>query len=239
MEIIIGCAGFQKARKVYYEKFNFVEIQKIFYEPPSLDLMGKWREESPESFIFSIKAWQVITHPPSSPTYKKMKRLPPETCGFFRPSEQVYEAYEVTLKIAKILKSDFILFQCPKSFTPTQENKANMEKFFKKIKRSGINFGWEPRGESWKDEIILEICRKLNLIHVVDPFQRESLYGKFSYYRLHGIKSPFYRYQEKDFKFLVKKFINERNFVVFNNVASFDDALTFKEYLKKEGIYES
>jgi uncharacterized protein YecE (DUF72 family) len=63
-QIKVGCCGFPTARKNYFQEFNLVEIQETFYRPPSIDGAAKWREEAPQDFEFSLKAWQVITHLP-------------------------------------------------------------------------------------------------------------------------------------------------------------------------------
>ncbi|MEM0022835.1 MAG: DUF72 domain-containing protein, partial [Archaeoglobaceae archaeon] len=100
----IGCCGFPIAMEKYFEKFEVVEVQKTFYKPPSIDTAKKWRELAPQSFEFTVKAWQIITHPPSSPTYRKAK-LSVEDAGFFKPIKTVFDAWEITRQIAKALKS--------------------------------------------------------------------------------------------------------------------------------------
>ncbi len=59
--------------KKYFEDFSLVEIQKTFYSFPKTSTVKKWREKAKEDFEFTIKASQLITHDPSSPTYKKAK----------------------------------------------------------------------------------------------------------------------------------------------------------------------
>jgi len=70
-----GCCGFPVGMKKYFENFDVVEVQKTFYKPPSQKTAEKWRKNAPENFEFTIKAWQVITHPPSSPTYRKAELM--------------------------------------------------------------------------------------------------------------------------------------------------------------------
>lgn len=71
MVLKIGCCGFPMAKRAYYELFEVVEIQKTFYNPPRLETARKWQEEVPADFEFTAKSWQLITHPPSSPTHRK------------------------------------------------------------------------------------------------------------------------------------------------------------------------
>jgi uncharacterized protein YecE (DUF72 family) len=71
--IKVGCCGFPCSRKRYYENFDVIEIQKTFYNPPRIETAEKWRSDAPKNFEFTLKAWQLITHPKESPTYRKAK----------------------------------------------------------------------------------------------------------------------------------------------------------------------
>ncbi|RME66125.1 MAG: DUF72 domain-containing protein, partial [Nitrospirae bacterium] len=125
----IGTCGFPVARNRYYRDFSVVEVQKTFYEPPSQETLKKWRDEAPEGFEFTLKAWQIITHPFTSPTYRRTKSIYGNTdnYGFFRDTQEVYQAWERTRLVAEVLKAEIILFQTPSSFKPTDENIKNME----------------------------------------------------------------------------------------------------------------
>ena len=224
--IKVGCCGFPVAMKKYFESFEVVEVQKTFYKPPSVETAKKWRDSAPESFEFTVKAWQVITHPPSSPTYRKAK-LEVDDGGFFKPIKEVFEAWEVTREIAKALKARFILFQTPKSFTDSDENIKNMREFFGSVEREFI-FGFEPRG--WRAERIREVCAELNLIHVVDPFVSQQLYGDIAYFRLHGFNYK-HKYSDEELRKLLSFCTKEICYVMFNNVHMFDDAMRFKTLL--------
>lgn len=70
----IGCCGFRSSRESYYPLLPAVEVQHTFYQPPQLATLAKWRKEAPADFEFTIKAWQLITHQSSSPTYRRLKR---------------------------------------------------------------------------------------------------------------------------------------------------------------------
>jgi len=188
-EIKVGCCGFSKGKRKYIEKFRLVEIQKTFYKPPLTGTAQKWREQSPEDFEFSLKAWQEITHLPSSPTYRKAAlQIPPSkegNYGFFKPSEETFKAWEKTQDIARILKAKVIVFQCPAKFNPNTENIENMRYFFTNIDRGDFIFVWEPRGE-WRKDDIVALCQDLDLVHCVDPLENEAAYGEIKYFRLHG-----------------------------------------------------
>ncbi len=225
-----GCCGFSKARAEYYQQFSLVEVQRTFYKPPRLETCQRWRAEAPPDFEFTIKAWQLITHEPTSPTYRraKLKVDSPERYGSFRPSDEVLGAWGETLEVAKVLESKVVLFQCPASFTATSEHLANMRMFFRTMDRADLTLAWEPRGD-WSDEQIGELCRELDLIHCVDPFQRQPVHGELAYFRLHGRTGYRYRYSDEDLVMILEwcgKY--QEAYCLFNNVSMFDDALRLK-----------
>jgi uncharacterized protein YecE (DUF72 family) len=210
--------------KKYFETFNVVEVQKTFYRPPSISTARKWRDAAPSDFEFSVKAWQIITHPPSSPTYRKAK-IEVEEGGFFKPVKEVFEAWEVTREIAKTLKASFVIFQTPKSFRESKDSIDNMKEFFGSIDRE-FYFGWEARG--WSEEGIKSVCEELDLVHVVDPFVMKPLHGDILYFRLHGFDYK-HKYTDEELKRLAE-FCSDLNcYVMFNNVHMFNDALRFRK----------
>jgi len=231
-EIKIGCCGFPVGKERYYKELDVVELQSTFYQPPKLAVIEQWRKEAPENFEFTLKAWQVITHPATSPTYRRSKikiqdsKL--ENYGFFKPTDEVFSAWEETERVAQILNAKIIVFQSPASFKPTQENKKNLEGFFKRIKRKDYLFAWEPRG-NWKSEEIERLCKDLNFIHCVDPFKNEPLYGQMRYLRLHGIGGYSYKYTKGDLDVLKTRYLgNIPTYFMFNNVFMFENAVQFK-----------
>ena len=184
-----------------------------------------------------MKAWQLITHTPSSPTYRRLKspvsREEQDLYGGFRPTEQVWLAWERTREIAAILDARAIVFQCPKSFLPIQENRRNLARFFRDVQRDGRMFVWEPRGDEWRPDIVRGICADNELIHCVDPFQADPAYGTSLYWRLHGKTGYRYRYTDEDLAELQTKWkahghVPGPNYIMFNNMYSQQDALRYQ-----------
>jgi len=232
--IKIGCCGFPVARSRYYKIFNVVEVQSTFYDFVNCDNLKKWRDEVPDDFEFVLKAFQFITHPANSPTYKRarhLENLKLENLGNFKPTKDVLKCYEILKDYATILKTKIIIFQSPPSFKAEKENIKNMEKFFNKIDRKDFILGWEPRGR-WQPEEIEKTCKELDLIDVVDPFLRIPTYGKIFYYRLHGGKGYKHQFTDEELKGLAEKIKNKTGYVMFNNISSFDDAQRFLEVLQ-------
>jgi uncharacterized protein YecE (DUF72 family) len=121
--IHVGCCGLQMARKAYFQFFRLTEVQQTFYQPPQPSTLAKWRAEAPPDFEFTLKAWQAITHPVGSPTWRGFtKGLTDEersAAGFFRPNETVLTAWEATPEIAAALAARGFVLQCPPSFAAT------------------------------------------------------------------------------------------------------------------------
>ncbi|MDI6855709.1 MAG: DUF72 domain-containing protein [Candidatus Thermoplasmatota archaeon] len=226
----IGCCGFPKGMKEYFKNFDVVEVQRTFYEPPSIEILKKWRAQAPREFEFTVKAWQVITHPATSPTYRKSKYKPKE-CGFFKPCKEIFEAWEKMTEVCSALNVNIVVFQCPASFKPAQKNIKNIYEFFNSIKSKSLTFIWEPRGEEWRGNVIKKICTELNLIHCVDPFKSSQQSGKFSYFRLHGIGGYRYRYSKEELEKLLS-FCTPSSYVMFNNTYMFENAIEFKELVR-------
>ena len=239
--IKVGCCGWAKSQREYFENFSLIELQQTFYKLPDLKTAMKWREKAPEDFEFTLKAYQLITHPATSPTYKKaglrIEEGKRDRYGFFRPTEEVFQAFKETVEIARALNCKVMVFQCPASFKPSEENKENLRTFFREINRDDFLFVWEPRGD-WKEEEIESLCRELHLSHCVDPFKGKSVWGEILYLRLHGIGGYSYKYNDEELYSLAEMIEAENRpvYVMFNNTNMFEDARRFIEILKGKGL---
>ncbi len=241
-KIIVGCCGFPVSQKKYYEEFNCVEINSTFYQIPQLKIATKWKKESQEknpNFEFIIKAWQIITHNYTSFTYYRLKEKIGDikNCGFFKNTKEVFTAWERTKEFAVELGAKKILFQCPGSFLPNEENLKNIYQFFNKIKldrgKHKFDFIIELRNEVWDKKIILKVCRDLDLIHCVDPLYSDSFYGRYRYYRLHGLHignklNYNYKFSKEELKKVLEKCDRKQNYILFNNLTMYKDSLSFK-----------
>jgi uncharacterized protein YecE (DUF72 family) len=231
----IGCCGFVVAQRQYFQLFKLIEIQNTFYQLPKLETAEKWRAAAPAGFEFTMKAWQLITHEPTSPTYRRLgRKLSPSEYplyGRFQPTDEVLEAWSQTASFARTLGATVIVFQCPASFRPTDENIANMQAFFSRIDRDGFRLAWEPRG-AWPADVIRRLCQELDLIHCVDPFKNEPLHGEFQYFRLHGITGYAYRYTDQDLERLKSWVKAKPTYTLFNNNWMKDDALRFMKLIE-------
>jgi len=226
--IRIGCCGFPVNKRRYAQFFFVVEVQQTFYQPPQTETLARWRTEVPEDFEFTLKAWQLITHEATSPTYRRLREKISSRAaaryGAFQPTDEVFAAWQRTAEAAHALRARIILFQCPARFTPTAEHIANLRTFFRRIARQRFRFAWEPRG-AWEAKTVARLCQELDLIHAVDPFKASPAWGTLNYFRLHGRTGYRYRYTADDLRALLALCRGRKtSYLLFNNLAMFDDA---------------
>jgi uncharacterized protein YecE (DUF72 family) len=196
----------QKEWLDYYSKrFNSVEINNTFYQLPQKHTFKNWADQTPEDFIFSVKASRYITH------LKKLKE-----CG-----DAVDKLIEHSSRLKE--KIGIFLFQLP----------ANQGKDIDKLK-SFINqlpdkykYAFEFRHHSWFDDSVLNILDKNNCGVVINsspdfPFQ-DITTGKICYIRMHGSKklysSKYSKEELEKFANIIIKYHNKgfHSFIYFNN----------------------
>ncbi len=236
MRLRVGCCGFAASHSKYYSTFQVVEIQQTFYQPPKLATAERWRNEPPPDFAYTMKAWQLITHEPSSPTYRRLMepidKAATDRYGAFRNTREVHDAWRRTKEFAGVLGAKIIVFQSPATYRPTEANAANLRRFFESVDRGPFLLAWEPRG-AWPDSWVGKLCEDLELVHCVDPLKNRALHGKVVYYRLHGRTGYRYTHTEEDFAEISAGLREDvSNYVLFNNVGMFSDARRFGEYIQ-------
>jgi uncharacterized protein YecE (DUF72 family) len=245
----VGLCGFTMAMEDYASHFSVVEVQQTFYQPPRDATMQRWLASTPRGFEFTLKAWQLVTHAASSPTYRRITRsLSPEErahCGFFRESAIVDEGFARSLACARVLGATAMLFQCAASFTPDASNVERMRAFFRRtasMRPPGFRFLWEPRGPKWVAERALawELCDELDLVHVVDPFVTPPRPRHAVYWRLHGIGGARHSYSDDELTRLSRMLADVAEarldpapapYVMFNNLPRVGDAKRFVRVL--------
>lgn len=249
MTVKVGCCGFavRGGRKAYYRVFSLVEVQSTFYQLPRVETVRRWRTEAPEAFEFTLKAWQAITHPSSSPTWRRIKPRPPadrvSSYGYLKPTPENVEAWGMVSEIAKALRAEIVVVQCPPSFKATEENIVNVKRFFRVVDVEGLTVAWEPRHSSWSTQVVRDVCEEAGLVHVVDPFKSETATRDRSpvYFRLHGLgRRPYiYKYTGEDLEKLYREYVAPLDeagldvYILWNNVHMAEDALRFKNlYLR-------
>jgi len=223
--IKVGCCGYPTSMKRYHAQFGLVEINTTFYQFPRPSTVEGWRKKAPPNFEFTVKANQQITH-------KSRMKLEQASKAAFKQMKQICDT----------LKSKILLFQTPASFRPEKLEMA--KSFFAELERDDLIFVWETRGTTWETREIrkrlAEVLKEVDVSHVVDPFKSKPVHTtSVAYFRLHGLGERLYYYQYSDdelkrLKNLVFSFLNRELevYVLFNNLAMFQDAIRFKTYLE-------
>ncbi len=246
----VGCCGWCVGRPAYFSTYNAVELQDTFYDRPDPSKLSRLRSEAPDGFAFAMKAWQAVTHPPGSPTWRRAKeKLPSDLAdryGNLRTTKENLEAWDVVAGAARALGARVVVLQTPPSFGYSPENVRQAREFLRAVVTKDFVIGWEPRG-SWRDrpEAVIEVLGDLdNVVHVVDPFRSEPVrLGRVAYFRLHGIGrgevNYRYRYTVTDLTSLCEKVLpllsSYEVFVMFNNVFMKDDARSFTDVCGVKG----
>lgn len=210
----------------FADRFDLVEINRTFYELPMTKTTERWREEIDEGrsvdepFHAATKAWQGMTHPISSPTWRNhdddLSEDQRDEVGYLRPNETVREAWRRTRERALALDAEVVVLQLPPSFDATEDHEATMRELLGDLdresdrsessdgtsgdegpaSRKGLALAWEPRGD-WPEEPerVRTICQDLDLVHVTDLVRREPVTrGEVAYTRLHGLNEDLYDY---------------------------------------------
>jgi uncharacterized protein YecE (DUF72 family) len=237
-DVRVGLCGFTMAFDDYVREYRLVEVQQTFYEPPRDATMRRWRAEAPDDFEFTIKAWQLVTHDASSPTYRRLRSplsaTDREDAGAFRTTPVVLRAWTRTLECAAILRATAVLLQCPASFRPTPQNADRLRTFFGTVERPpGIRILWEPRGP-WPSDVVAGLCHELDLVHVVDPFVSTTVTPERMYVRLHGTTGARHVYTDAELGHvgdILPASPAEPPYVLFNNLPRVEDARRFRAIL--------
>lgn len=230
----------------YADAFEVGEINRTFYSLPQVSTTERWRREAGEDFEFTLKAWQALTHPTSSPTWNghrdDLTEDREDGFGYLRPTDVVRDAWAETKKRAKALEANVVLLQTPPSFDASEDHEDDMRDLLSTIDRDGLVLAWEPRGE-WLDrpERVASLCSDLDLVHVVDLLRREPRTDHdIAYLRLHGRNEDSddydYEYAAAELDRLAERLQglaadHDRVYCLFNNSAMYRNATALGERL--------
>lgn len=236
--------------QAYSDAFAVGELNRTFYQLPQVETAARWRREAVEDFTFTLKAWQAITHPWSSPTWNGHRDAVPDDrtdeLGGLRSTPFVLDAWERTRRVAAALEAEAVVVQTPPSFGCTDDHEADLRSFFDSVDRQGYAVGWEPRGDwSAHPDRVAAICDDLDLVHVVDVLRTDPVAAHdVAYTRLHGLNEDLYdydyAYSADELEALVGRLeelaaSHERVFCLFNNYEKQSDAVTTIEKLRERG----
>lgn len=233
-DVRLGLCGWTIDAETYYREFRLLEVQQTFYQPPEDATLVRWRRRAPPGFEFTLKAWQLVTHDPSSPTYRRLRHAPPDVdlseAGSFRWTPVVQAAWARTLECTRLLRATAILLQCPRSFRPSTDNVARLRCFAGEAERpAGVRLLWEPRGP-WDPALVADLCAELDLVHVVDPLVTAPADPDTVYFRLHGVTGARHVHTDAELERVAAMLPRAGGpaYVLFNNLPRVGDARRFR-----------
>jgi len=136
----------------YAERLDACEINNTFYRMPTPAVVKKWADQTPDTFRFSLKAPQRITH-------KKRLAAAGEDTAFF-----VAAAKELGEKLGPVL------VQLP----PYLKKGADRLREFLALFPEGFPAAFEFRHDSWFDEEIFGILREREAALVIAEDEKKA-----------------------------------------------------------------
>src|SRR5262245_457181 len=154
--------------------FPCMEVNSSFYRPPSARMSESWAKRTPESFVFTVKAWERFSHDKEQ---------------FTEADARLFQ--EGIAPLLEAGKLGAVLLQFPWFF-------RNGEKERDRIRRAADALrGWAPlvielRHVSWLDAVDFLRGQELNFCNIDQPPSSASITGTrlvtgpVGYVRLHG-----------------------------------------------------
>jgi uncharacterized protein YecE (DUF72 family) len=252
----VGCCGLPVARERYDAELSVAELNSPFYRLPSVATARRWRDELCAGRIRCMKVWQAVTHPASSPTYRRLgEDLPGDLgrYGLLQPTEEVRGAWQRTLEVAQALRPRFLVLQLPPAFAPTRQAKERLAQALACMSRDvapvGAEIVWEVRG-SWTLADVEEVAQWAPGAPVADPLAYPQAMPRTPrgavYARLHGrreggriVYGHAYQAEELDrLEAWVDKALGEgaaQVYLLFNNRTMWEDALRMEARVRTRG----
>jgi uncharacterized protein YecE (DUF72 family) len=165
----------------YSANFDTAEINYSFYKLPSVQSYENWRDETPDDFLFSVKASRYLTH---------MKKL-------IDPEEPWSRIQDTAGQLNEKLGP--ILFQFPERW---KKNVARLQQFLEVASPSPSKAGshrykltFEFRDDSWFCSEVYKLLEKHNAaLCIADSLKysrKDIVTADFVYFRYHG-REPIY-----------------------------------------------
>lgn len=131
--------------RYYGERLSTVEINATFYRMPQPSILENWKEQVPDTFRFSLKVSQRITH------FKRLKETEQETKYFLETAAVLGEQLGV------------VLVQLPPNM---KKDLSRLETFLTQLPPTPRT-AFEFRHPTWFDDDVLELLRSQNRALVV------------------------------------------------------------------------
>ncbi len=243
MSVFIGTSGFSykhfykvfypedlpryKMLQYYATQFNTVELNVTFYRIPKETTFRGWNKNTPDNFVFSIKANRRLTH------IKRLKCTDEDIEPFFKAISPLKE------------KIGVILWQLPPSLKKDTDRLNNILNLLTNY--TNYRHAFEFRHESWFDDEIYKLLNDYNCTLCFSDWPIDikiDFNFEFYYIRRHGAfdDAPFARLYteeeiEKDAILVAEKLRKGKDIYVYynNDTEGFAtiNALQLKERVKQ------
>jgi uncharacterized protein YecE (DUF72 family) len=190
----------------YAEVFDTVEVNSTFYRLARPDAVRRWVEQTPDDFVFAVKASRYLTH---------VRRLRELRAGV----ERFYNAIE---PLARSPKMGPVLWQLPANFRRDDELLAQALEALREGRHC-----FEFRHESWFTREVYALLRSHGVALVIGdhpewPFQTHEMTADWTYIRLHhgrrGRRGNYSRSELDEWVERIRRWKRRRAvFVYFNN----------------------
>ncbi len=162
----------QKKWLAYYaQHYSTVEINATFYRYFARTVFARWRDETPDTFRFTLKGPKEITH------VKRLQNVDTELARFIDSVQDLRS------------KLSLLLWQFPYSFKYDDETKETFALFLRSLPhdtKQAIEF----RHKSWFNEDVYALLNTHGAGFVINDSSRfpaaEVVTGNFVYVRFHG-----------------------------------------------------
>ena len=157
--------------RYYATRFTSVEINNTFYRAPTDEVVGKWAEQTPETFAFTLKAPQRITH------IKRLREVEEPLTSFLRTARTLDDRLGV------------VLFQCPPNL---KRDDALLADFLALLPGAPFRFALEFRNPTWEDPAVFDAMAANRVAWcVADTDEKPAVMRRtaddFAYLRLRGL----------------------------------------------------
>ncbi len=153
----------------YAERFDAVEVNSTFYAIPDRRTLERWLTQTPDDFLFTVKASRYLTH------IKRLTDLPAAIGRFYERIEPLVESP----------KMGPVLWQLPGNFHRDDERLAGALR-----ELPAGRHAFEFRHASWFDADVMSVLREHGAALVIGdhperPFQSRELTADFTIVRFH------------------------------------------------------
>ncbi|MBI4425250.1 MAG: DUF72 domain-containing protein [Elusimicrobia bacterium] len=161
-----GCGGFPVARSTYFLALDTVEVGG-FAGLPRPETAERWRREAPRGFVVAVVCSRAVTG------------------ALLRPTAEVREGWEATLRVARAVQAGFIVLETPPAFYANGDHLRDMYALLRAAERAEAVLVWQP-ARAWDAALAGKVCRDLRLVRAVDPLVEAPPEGGLNYFRLRG-----------------------------------------------------